>query len=244
MSFKLCRIVNRDIKCFSVSYKRYFLGISKNQENEETTESTNFVDDEIETPKVNRNKSGLRTADWNRLHNRCPYSAAESWVHLSEKYQRKMFGRYGFESNVNPRICYPTKLDIEAKMRYDRIAEPHTLIDMMNAAKEERKRQREVVLKRDEEIHNKMKKLDQWKQDLQTKIDKKEAEVLATKQRKERLVEEVRRHFGFKIDPRDDRFKAVLEQKEKEEKKKMKEDKRQAKEQKLMSKLIATTSQK
>uniref|UniRef100_A0A1B0AR99 Large ribosomal subunit protein mL64 n=1 Tax=Glossina palpalis gambiensis TaxID=67801 RepID=A0A1B0AR99_9MUSC len=244
MSFNLCRIVSKDIKCFNVSYKRYFLGISNKQENEEDTESTNFVDDKIETPKINRNKSGLTTADWNRFHNRRPYNVAQSWVHLTEKYKRKMFGRYGFESNINPRICFPTKLDIEAKLRYDSVAESHTLIDMMNAAKEERERQRAKVLKRDEEINNKMKKLDQWKQDLQNKIDKKEAEVLAIKQRKERLIEEVRHHFGFKIDPRDERFKIVLEQKEKEEKKKMKEGKRQAKEQKLMSKLVSTTNQK
>jgi hypothetical protein len=36
------------------------------------------------------------------------------------------------------------------------------------------------------------------------------------------MVEEVRRHFGFKLDTRDERFKEMLEQKEKEYKKKQK----------------------
>jgi hypothetical protein len=51
------------------------------------------------------------------------------------------------------------------------------------------------------------------------------------------LVEEVRRHFGFKIDPRDDRFKELLEQKEREERKKAKEAKKKAKQQLVMARL-------
>lgn len=51
------------------------------------------------------------------------------------------------------------------------------------------------------------------------------------------MVEEVRRHFGFKIDPRDDRFKELLEQKEKEERKKAKEAKKKARQERITAKL-------
>jgi len=51
------------------------------------------------------------------------------------------------------------------------------------------------------------------------------------------LVEEVRRHFGFKIDPRDERFKELLEQKEKEERKKAKEAKKKARQERITAKL-------
>lgn len=44
--------------------------------------------------------------------------------------------------------------------------------------------------------------VDKWQKELNDKINKKEKEMLAAKERKERLVEEVRRQFGFKIDPR------------------------------------------
>lgn len=70
--------------------------------------------------------------------------------------------------------------------------------------------------------------MEKWTTDLETKIAKKEAALDAAKLRKERLVEEVRRHFGFKISPNDERFKEMLVQKEKEEKKKKKEAKKQA----------------
>lgn len=58
------------------------------------------------------------------------------------------------------------------------------------------------------------------------------------KERKDRLIEEVRRHFGFKIDPRDERFKEMLELKEKAQKKALKEIKRAEKESKIMEKLV------
>lgn len=51
------------------------------------------------------------------------------------------------------------------------------------------------------------------------------------------MVEEVRRHFGFKIDPRDERFKELLEQKEKEERKKAKEAKKKARQERITAKL-------
>lgn len=78
-------------------------------------------------------------------------------------------------------------------------------------------------------------KMDEWTADLKAKIAKKQADLEAARSRKERLVEEVRRHFGFKISPHDERFKEMLAQKEKQEKKKKKEAKKQAKLDKLTS---------
>lgn len=72
-----------------------------------------------------------------------------------------------------------------------------------------------------------------WTTDLETKIAKKEAALEAARLRKERLVEEIRRHFGFKISPNDEKFKEMLAQKEKEERKKKKETKKQARLDKL-----------
>jgi len=77
--------------------------------------------------------------------------------------------------------------------------------------------------------------MDQWTADLNAKIAKKEADLEAARLRKERLVDEVRKHFGFKISPNDERFKTMLAQKEKDEKKKKKEAKKKAKQEKYTS---------
>lgn len=85
------------------------------------------------------------------------------------------------------------------------------------------------VVCREIEIIEKLSKMNQWTSELQAKVAKKKAELEKAKLRKERLVEEVRRHFGFNVSPNDAKFKEMLEQKEKEEKKKKKEAKKQAK---------------
>lgn len=95
---------------------------------------------------------------------------------------------------------------------------------------------------REDDVAKKMEKLDKWVADLNARIAKKEAEARAAKERKDRLVEEVRRHFGFRIDPRDERFQEMLAQKEKADRKKVKEAKRKEKEVKMMEKLKKRTA--
>ena len=95
----------------------------------------------------------------------------------------------------------------------------------------------EKIKLREKEIEKKLLKLDQWTKDLESKIAKREAEAQAAKERKERLVEEVRREFGFTLDTRDDRFKELLAQKEKEDKKKQKEAKKKIRDAKMVEKL-------
>lgn len=77
-----------------------------------------------------------------------------------------------------------------------------------------------------------------WEKELRAKLAKKEADVQAAKDRKARLVEEVRRQFGFAVDPRDERFKALLEQKEKEDKKLKKEAKKKERAARFLSSMM------
>lgn len=211
--------------------------ISKVEENT-NNEIINFTEEEDDNIKINCDKSGLLQQHRNVLHGQMPYSTPSSWIHQTEKYQRKVFGRFGTKSGVDPRICYPRKSALESVALYEKLCEPQSLPSVIMKSKLEEQHKIEEVRKREEYVMKNMEKLEQWKDDLHKKVMKKEADALAVKQRKERLVEEVRRHFGYKVDPRDERFKEVLEQKEREDKKMQKEAKRQAKEQKLMSKLV------
>lgn len=62
------------------------------------------VDSELEMQRINqlRNKSGLRTAHWKMLHGEVPYDKAQSWVHQTLKYQRKLYGKLGDKSGLDP----------------------------------------------------------------------------------------------------------------------------------------------
>ncbi|XP_037720573.1 growth arrest and DNA damage-inducible proteins-interacting protein 1 [Drosophila subpulchrella] len=183
-------------------------------------------------------RSGLQPQHKNVLLNKLPYQEPHSWIHMTEKYQRQAFGRYGAQSNVNPKICFDSRGEKDGRQ----VMQLETLLKMLEKNRAHKAEELEKITAREEDIAKKMEKLKQWKADLHAKVAKREADAAAAIQRKERLVEEVRRHFGFKVDTRDERFKEMLEQKEKEDKRKQKEAKRKAKEEKMMAKLVEKTS--
>uniref|UniRef100_A0A182M0B9 Large ribosomal subunit protein mL64 n=1 Tax=Anopheles culicifacies TaxID=139723 RepID=A0A182M0B9_9DIPT len=210
-----------------------------------------FIDDDAESTEEReariaaiRNKSRLLPQHRNMLHGVLPYEQSQSWVHETVKYKRMMLGRYGIDgSRVDPRVCFPTKKEAYEKAEYERVAFPFSLKQMMDANEAERKALKAATEAREADVARKLEKLDQWTADLNARIAKKEAEARAAKERKDRLVEEVRRHFGFKVDPRDERFQEMLALKEREDRKKVKEAKRKEKEEKMMEKLQKKTAQ-
>lgn len=49
-----------------------------------------------------RNKSRLATNHYNIMHDRRPYEEPKCLAHLTVKYNRRLYGKYGIESGVNP----------------------------------------------------------------------------------------------------------------------------------------------
>ncbi|KAJ8725232.1 hypothetical protein PYW07_016190 [Mythimna separata] len=187
--------------------------------------------------EAKRNISRLSREHQNLVNGRRPYEEPKHIAHLTVKYNRKMYGKYGLASGVNPSICFPSKADIEERLEYESVAHPFTIKQMMEMAAKRRQEQEQKIQQRDKEIAAKFAKLEQWKKDLLDKIAKKAAEANAAKEKKERLVEEVRRHFGFKLDPRDERFQEMLAKREKEQKKLEKQARKEAKEKMMIAKL-------
>lgn len=204
-----------------------------------------FEDDDIEAKEAaiekNRNKSRLLPQHRNMVYDTMPYSEPQAWIHNTIKYKRMMFGRYGLASGIDPRLCFYTKRELDDQAEYERVAYPFTLQQMMKENAVTKAENEEKIRKREDDIDKKMAKLDTWTRELNERIAKKEADAKAAKERKERLVEEVRRQFGFKLDVRDERFKELLAQKEKEDKKKQKEERRKIKEEKMLARLQKKT---
>lgn len=186
-----------------------------------------------------RNKSGLRPQHRNLVHDTVPYEQTTHWVHDTLKYQRKMFGRYGKDANFDPSLCWYTKKEMSAKLEFEKVAYPYNITELMEKVKLNKQERIDKIAKQQEDIAMKIQKLETWKQELKNKIEKKEADARNAKERKEKLIEEVRRHFGYTVDPRDEKFKEMLDKKEKEQKKAMKEAKKKAKEEKLIKTLTS-----
>ncbi|XP_067010299.1 large ribosomal subunit protein mL64 [Anabrus simplex] len=194
------------------------------------------VDEEAVEEK--RNKSRLNVEHRNILYDCVPYPEPVAWFHHTVKYKQKMYGLYGEASGVNPGIMWPTREQLADIREYESVAYPDTLQEMISKSVQAKLEKEQIIKNREEEILKKMEKLEQWKREVNDRIRKKEAEARAAKEKKDRLVEEVRQHFGYKVDPRDERFKELLEKKEKEEKKLAKEAKRKDKEAKALAKLM------
>lgn len=135
-------------------------------------------DDEIEK---SRNKSGLYVQHRNILHERNPYLEPQLWHHKTVKYVRKIYGLYGAASNVNPSICWPLKEELNDKKEYERVAFPHTISQMIGEAKKIQIEKEERKLAKQRDIVEKMKKLEQWKQEFYDRMQKKENEIKAAK---------------------------------------------------------------
>lgn len=215
-------------------------------ESETTAQTATLLDDEeFDTRELelerSRNKSRLLPQHRNMLNDTKPYREAQSWIHNTLKYNRMQFGRLGLASGIDPRICFPTPSERATSAEYERVAHPRTLPEMIRASRAEAVARKQTKIERELAIQKKLGKLDQWTSELNAKVAKKEADAKAARARKDRLVEEVRRQFGFKVDARDERFQELLAQKEKEDKKKQKEAKRKQKDERMLAKLQETT---
>lgn len=233
-------------------YEKYIgiikLGLLRNgfcdiaTDKEKGTFLENLDSSDIEEEKVDklRNKSRLSPELWNIMYNKKPYSEPLEKHHFTVKYNRRMYGIYGSESGVNPGIMWPTKADIEERREYEKVAYPFTIQEMVTAAVKERETKELEIQRCHDLVVSKLAKLESWKKELQDKIAKKEAEALLVKEKKDRLIEEVRRHFGYKVDPRDDKFKEMLAQKQKEQKKAERKARIEDREKKAISRLMET----
>lgn len=149
---------------------------------------------------------------------------------------RSYYARYGKDSKLNPGICWPTREEILLTIEEDKIFDPSLQVRLQNvenARLAEEKRKREV----EEEVEKNMANLDKWIGEYHAKIEKKKAEQLELKQKKEKLIDEISEYLGYDIDPRDPRFQEAVEQRQKEQKKARKVKKQQEGYDKMILKL-------
>jgi len=191
--------------------------------------------------EAKRNKSGLRPHHHNVINGRPPFEANDpkAWYHERVKYKRKLFGTYGVASGVDPAVCWPTKEELEDIRDYEQVAHPSTILEMREKALKLVEEQREKILAQDRQMQENMKELGTWMRQVRRIAAEKLQAAEVAKAKREKLIEEVKRHFGYRVDPKEDKFQMMIEEKEKLELKKQKQDARKAREQEFLDKLAA-----
>ena len=185
-----------------------------------------------------RNKSRLNSQHQNLIHGKIPYEESMADSHITFKYKKMMFGRYGKASSIDPGTLWPTKSEINETIEYENIAYPFSFKQLVDKQKQIREEEENHINERQQKIIKNLEKLNTWKKEITMRSEKKLADIAKAKAKKDALIEEVRRHFGYNVDQKDEKFKEMLLMKERAQKKKLKEEKSKIKQDRLISELM------
>ncbi|XP_026997404.1 growth arrest and DNA damage-inducible proteins-interacting protein 1 [Tachysurus fulvidraco] len=147
----------------------------------------------------------------------------------TDKYERKLFARYGFVSGVDPVKLWPTAAQLEELIQEEKQWQPQ-LEEMLKNIAARKKEQADKQLAREKLIAEKMAKMPKMIADWRKEKQEAKRKLKEDKAKKERLLAEARERFGYTLDPRSSKFQEMLAEIEKEEKKKRKLLKRQKRE--------------
>jgi hypothetical protein len=142
-------------------------------------------------------------------------------------HKRKMYAQFGRDSGINPGIMWPTVEELRKKVAHEN-EWTETLQSMMEKVRLEKEELEKKTEERKQDILQKMADLPNMIKDVEDRRKKKEAETEKLRMKKQRMIDEIQQHFGYRIDPNDEKFQEMLAQKEKEEKKLEKEAKKKA----------------
>lgn len=211
-------------------------------EDKDGTDVAELLVDEVDTEarekeiKRMQNKSRLNKTHRNLLFN-LPKPDEEYKWDKTLYFSRKQFGHYGSKTGIDPRLCFYTPEEIADRVEFQRVSHPYTIHQMVEMNKKEKAKKQAEILEREKKIAQNLTKLDKWMDDLKKRVALKEEEARQAKAKREALLADIRQEFGFKIDYRDPRFKALMEKKELEAKKAKKAEKKKKREELLMQKL-------
>ncbi|XP_041359005.1 growth arrest and DNA damage-inducible proteins-interacting protein 1-like [Gigantopelta aegis] len=201
---------------------------------------TAYRDDENDELSVVRDVSGLKGNLRRRIHNEMP-EIINSYQE-SLRYQRRRYAKFGSQSDVDPRIMWPSKSELAQIIEDEKMWEP-TLEMTLKAVHEKRLEQEKKQRLREEKVEQNMQKMSKWIEEYHHRKEEVVEQQKKREAKKAKLLEEAQAFFGYKVDPRDKKFKELMEKKELEEKKLAKKKRKQSKLERLTSKFEAMSQE-
>ncbi|XP_076462640.1 large ribosomal subunit protein mL64-like [Babylonia areolata] len=194
------------------------------------------VDEESQRLEELRDISGLTERQKRRLRGQMPDIDVNNEYQNSVRYHRKLYAKLGSKSGVDPRLSWTGRkkaLELAALLRE---WEP-PLQDRLDKLEAQKQEAASKQLKREQKVAENMAKMDQWITEYRQRQSQKDAEALKKEEKKRKILEEAREYFGYYVDPRDSKFKEMMEEKEKQEKELAKKQKKEKRLEKLAARL-------
>ncbi|XP_070779840.1 large ribosomal subunit protein mL64 [Enoplosus armatus] len=180
----------------------------------------------------------LQTASYNprplKLNLREPYipdkdsEKTPEWQKTA-RYDRKVFGRYGSASGIDPASLWPSHEQLDKIIAEENEWHPPLEVMLKNVAAKE-KQETEKRLAKEKLIAANMAKMPKMVADWRREKRETKQKLKEEKARRAKLLAEARERFGYGVDPRSPKFLEMVAEIEKEEKMKKKLMKRRLKE--------------
>ncbi|KAM3597768.1 uncharacterized protein V6R79_008949 [Siganus canaliculatus] len=185
----------------------------------------------------------LQTAAYNpkplKLNLREPYipdkesEKTPEWQKTA-RYDRKLFGRYGSASGIDPASLWPSHEELDKIIAEEKEWHPPLEV-MLNNIEIREKEETERRLAKEKLIAANMAKMPKMIADWRREKHETKRKLKEEKSRRAKLLAEARERFGYAVDPRSHKFLEMVAEIEKEEKKKKKLMKRRQKEEQAAS---------
>ena len=182
-----------------------------------------------------RNKSRLSASHRQIVKGEMPYVGTMfnyTSEHQSKEHKRGLMSKYGRkQAGVDPGQCWPTKEEIQLAREWEDLYQEKPLKEMIQEARQAVEDAHQAKLEREKEVVKNLEQMDrqvkQWKDRMGAKTRMLDAE----RERREKVLEELRLEFGYVINPEDNYMKGRIAEREKvlikEEKEKKKQEKKE-----------------
>nr|XP_048290665.1 growth arrest and DNA damage-inducible proteins-interacting protein 1 [Myodes glareolus] len=161
---------------------------------------------------------------------------------LGPRYAAKQFARYGAKSGVAPASLWPSpeqlrELEAEEREWYPSLATMQESLRTQQQAQEARRRAREQHIS---ECMAKMPQMiENWRRQKRERWEKAQAD----KERRARLQAEAQERLGYHVDPRSARFQELLQDLDKQQRKRLKEEKQRQKKEARVAAMASAEAQ-
>ncbi|XP_037361836.1 growth arrest and DNA damage-inducible proteins-interacting protein 1 [Talpa occidentalis] len=161
---------------------------------------------------------------------------------LGPRYTAKQFARHGAASGVDSGSLWPSReqlreLEEEEREWCPSLATMQESLRLQQLAKEQKRQAREQL------IAERMAKMPQMIANWQRQQQERREKAQADKERRARLQAEAQERLGYHVDPRSTRFQELLQDLEKQERKRLKEEKQRQKKEARAAAMAASTAQ-
>jgi len=187
--------------------------------------------------QARRNKSRLKASDRQILHGEPPYEGVlfeYNNHHRSKEFKREMMSKYGVaKTGVEPGIAWPTDKELDLAREWEAVYQEKSLIEQIEETKRNIEKRKEDRIAKEKLVEVNLSKMDaqvaQWRQRVGVKNRQAEAE----RERREKVLAELKLEFGYNINPEDNYMKGRIAEREKLLIKEEREAKKAARKEKL-----------